>query len=755
MTFWRTLLKYAGIFLLFFVLMNANISGITPFAFGMFFALVWCNQKIYILAPLYLLSGVLAFGTVEHLIIDSITVGVFMLAFFLHLRFKKPLNRILIGCYAFLSQFGALYMASSVPESLWQAVVSLVLGLIYMYCYLHILQSVMIKGIHRVFCIDEVVCFGVTLFTLGAGLIGLPFSTYYFYGLIALALLLCADILGAEVCVMTAIFLGLGVAFAGGEYLVLPHLIFMGLFASICKSNQRVWASFSVVLIDAISGLYFMSNYTLVHFISVTVGACAYLIIPKKWLGVLRKLVLTEKDDFAVRALINKNRRALQKRLYYLTQVFEDLGNVFLRTMSKTGDFNENIGVLCESIRRQNCENCPKRKDCARFGSRIRDCVLSLLMFAYERGKVSLIDVQPVMAKNCTKIPIVLNSINTLIYEYRKNLQNANNLNGGRRMLSEQMMGIADIIGALANEMSVAVSFDTEREKLLVEQLRYAGIQCSEVVFYELSEAICRATLVIKTRDLQNPELLSVLSKVLGVKMEIESVSAGARPTFSVVSLKNASAFDIVFGVASMPKTIGQKSGDTHSVLKLGNDKILLSLCDGMGSGQGAYDTSSMALNMIESFYRAGFDSNLILRSANQLLSLTGEESFSAVDISVIDLHSGICEMIKFSSPPSFIKNGDKITEIKSSALPLGILEEIKPSTQDLVLRDNDMLVLMSDGVADSFGNKEELVSILGQINTLNPQEFANKLLEIALKNYKNYPKDDMTVLVGKIFTKL
>lgn len=755
MSFLRVSGKNAGIFLLFFVLMNGNIAGLTPFAFGMFFALVWCNQKIYILAPLYVLSGILAYGTVAHLIVDSITVGVFLVAFFLHYRFKKPLNRVLVGCYCFLSQFGAIYLSSGSPEALWQAIVTVILGLICMYCYLNILQNVILKGVRRKYCVDEIICFGVMLFGIGAGLWCLPFSTYYFYGILALVLLLCADILGAVVCVLVAIFFGLGVAFASGNYLVLSHLIFMGLFASLCKSNIRVWSGLAVLLIDVISGLYFLGDYDLIHLISVVVAVGIYLLIPKRWISFWRKSVLTDKEDFAVRSLINKNRRALQKRLYDLGQVFDDLGLVFLKMVSSTGGVKENLGILGGQVRRSNCESCHKRKECARFYTSIQDGIISLILLAYERGKVSLIDVPPVIAKNCVRLPIMLNFINTIVAEYKNSNQKESGLNSSRRLLSEQMTGIADIIGALANEMSEAVSFDTEQETALIEQLLYAGIQCSEAVFYQQDDTICRATLVVKTRDASNPELLAVLNKVLGVKMEIVGISSETKPTFCVVNCKNVSTFDVIFGVASRPKTLGQKSGDTHSVLKLGGDKILLSLCDGMGSGQDASNTSTLALNMIESFYRAGFSSNLILRSANQLLSLTGEEKFSAVDICVIDTHSGICEMIKVGSPSSFIKNGEQIAELKSSALPLGILQELKPDLRSLVLKDNDMIILATDGIIDSFDNLDDIRSCLAQMDTLNPQEIANRLLEIALKNYQNYPKDDMTVLVAKLFTKL
>ena len=182
---------------------------------------------------------------------------------------------------------------------------------------------------------------------------------------------------------------------------------------------------------------------------------------------------------------------------------------------------------------------------------------------------------------------------------------------------------------------------------------------------------------------------------------------------------------------------------------------MLLSLCDGMGSGENANRSSTLALNMVESFYRAGFRSDLILRSTNQLLTLNAEENFSAIDICVVDLFSGTCDMIKVGTPPSFIMNNQEITELNSHSLPLGILQELEPNINTIVLKDNDYIILATDGVVDSFGSIEILKEVIIQNDTKNPQDIANIILKAALKNYKDYPKDDMTVLVCKIFCKL
>ena len=49
------LIKYIFIFFCFYIISKANINGVIhPFSFGLLFALMWCNNNVLILAPLYI-----------------------------------------------------------------------------------------------------------------------------------------------------------------------------------------------------------------------------------------------------------------------------------------------------------------------------------------------------------------------------------------------------------------------------------------------------------------------------------------------------------------------------------------------------------------------------------------------------------------------------------------------------------------------------------------------------------------------------
>lgn len=99
-----------------------------------------------------------------------------------------------------------------------------------------------------------------------------------------------------------------------------------------------------------------------------------------------------------------------------------------------------------------------------------------------------------------------------------------------------------------------------------------------------------------------------------------------------------------------------------------------------MGSGERAEKASATAIGMVENFYRAGFDNDLILDCVNRLLTAAESEVFTAVDICVVDLKDGLADFVKLGAPMGMIKVGDAVNFIEGASLPVGIVEEVKPT---------------------------------------------------------------------------
>ena len=142
----------------------------------------------------------------------------------------------------------------------------------------------------------------------------------------------------------------------------------------------------------------------------------------------------------------------------------------------------------------------------------------------------------------------------------------------------------------------------------------------------------------------------------------------------------------------------------------------------------------------------------LFLSSVNKLLTFNKEESFACVDIAIVDLDSGLADVVKIGSPLAFILSGNTVKILESSSLPLGILDSLHPSTATYELAENDVLLFISDGISDAFGTAADMYECLRSIPAHNPQLLADTLLESALRANGGTAKDDMTALAVRLF---
>jgi len=178
----------------------------------------------------------------------------------------------------------------------------------------------------------------------------------------------------------------------------------------------------------------------------------------------------------------------------------------------------------------------------------------------------------------------------------------------------------------------------------------------------------------------------------------------------------------------------------------------MLALSDGMGSGEGARETSSSVLSLIECLYRTQVPSEVALGTVNRLLSVSGAENFVALDLAVINLDTLQCDFVKFGAPYGFVLTKGSVKLIEGSSLPLGIIDELKPSVCSEALSPGDVILFMSDGVTDAFGSSTDFADFLTAVSSANPQKLADKILGEALGLSSNSAGDDMTVVACKIF---
>ncbi|EAA9756167.1 stage II sporulation protein E, partial [Salmonella enterica] len=197
-------------------------------------------------------------------------------------------------------------------------------------------------------------------------------------------------------------------------------------------------------------------------------------------------------------------------------------------------------------------------------------------------------------------------------------------------------------------------------------------------------------------------------------------------------------------------------SGDSFSTVELGNGTFAVALSDGMGNGERARMESSAALNILEQLLQSGMDEKLAIKSVNSVLLLRSpEEMYATVDMALIDEYTAETTFMKIGSTPSFIKRGQEVIQVSASNLPIGIIKDIEVDLVTVQLQPGDVLIMMTDGIYDAPGyavNKELWMKrLIQEIDSDDPQEVADCLLESVIRYQQHEIYDDMTVIVGKI----
>jgi stage II sporulation protein E len=110
---------------------------------------------------------------------------------------------------------------------------------------------------------------------------------------------------------------------------------------------------------------------------------------------------------------------------------------------------------------------------------------------------------------------------------------------------------------------------------------------------------------------------------------------------------------------------------------------------------------------------------------------------------------------MKIGSTPGFIKRGKQVFMLSSANPPIGILNEIEIEPIEMQLQSGDLLIMVTDGIYDAsrhVANKDALLSrLIAEIQTKDPQDFADVLLEKVVRHHDGQIEDDMTVVISKI----
>ena len=225
---------------------------------------------------------------------------------------------------------------------------------------------------------------------------------------------------------------------------------------------------------------------------------------------------------------------------------------------------------------------------------------------------------------------------------------------------------------------------------------------------------------------------------------------------FHQYSFSQEARFRILHGISRYNKDNKEVSGDNFMISQLECGKTVAALADGMGTGKKAFFESQAVIELMEQCLNAGFDEKTSIDMINMAFSAAEyAENPVTVDMSIINRNLGVLTCIKMGAASTFIKRENWVEIIKSTTLPIGVLEQVDYDCTEKKLYDGDYVVMLSDGILENlpFINKEEkMVEIINSITLKAPEAMAGEILKKSLEYNEMMAKDDCTVIVMGLF---
>ncbi len=743
--------------IVFFVFANASIGQIIyPFAVGLMFALVWVNQKVWIVCPAFLLAVILANWSIENVITSIICCLVLVVPYYIHILLKKNIKVWEMAIFVAVSQIYPIINAILSGGEFYFDIISMLASILFYFVCINILEVVFSKGLVCKLSLAEMVCGGIFLCCFSSGLVFLNIEFFSFLKMfVAVVLLVSGFCFSAKNTVLLAVLLGSGTMLATDNPVFIAPFVIWGLFLSCVKVHKKILMPIALILAELLVGFYFNLYYSFsfLHLVSIGLSIGVFLALPSKIYERFSSLFATKDSRSAVKDVVNRNREILKKRLSFLSEVFNEMNIIFKKMVKKNLSKEQLKSQMKREIRTNICAFCPDKNHCERAYTSEMDKVFDeLSQVAFQRGKVSILDIPNFLSAHCNKVTNIISATNTLCDQYKRYSSLVGKFDTSKLLIADQMGGISNVLKNLSKETGASISFDNIRENKISEELLFNDVICDDVIVYENGIHSVMVSLSVRNEDKEKLIIPKIVGKICGGEMIVNQIISSTKPAFSILNLSLAPKYDCTFGLSTKIKTGSQTSGDCHSILKLEDDKYLFALCDGMGSGERAKETSENAISLIENFYKAGFDNELILSNVNKLLTLQKDDIFSALDICVVDLKNACCSIVKMGSPSGFLINKKECRIIESGALPLGIVDESQPLIKKVVASAGDFLILTTDGISDSFESDEALASFVCSLKDRNPQSISDKIMQQALLNSNNIAQDDMSVLVLKIY---
>ncbi len=611
---------------------------------------------------------------------------------------------------------------------------------------------------------EEIVCLVILLASLMTGTVGWTIQGVSMEHVLSRYLLLLfaftgGGTIGAAVGVVTGLILSLADMAALQQ---ISLLAFSGLLAGLLKEGGKVGVSAGVLIGSSILSIYGGGEDALyLTLVETSLAIMMFLLTPASvWKKVSRFIPGTPENLQSHQEYMRRVRDMTAGKIRQFSELFTQLSRSFAQTAETDGK-DEQIDQFLNRITASACQKCFKKEQCwEREVQTTYEAMRTMIETIHEQGTLIGHSIPKGFERKCVKVDKIISEIEREYDRFLTFHQLKKQVNESRKLVADQLSGVSRVMSDFAREIQREGIELSLQEKQVSTALEGLGLLVRRVEIHSLEEGKVDIEISQPTcygRDECAKIVAPMLSEILGENIVVKERHCEAYKDGSCkMCLASARTFEIDIGVAGAAKDGKLLSGDSFKTMDLGNGKVALAISDGMGNGERAYLESQSTLDMLQQLLKSGLDEKLAIKTVNSVLALRStDEVFATVDLALVDLQTAHTRFVKIGSTPSFIKRGSEVISVTASNLPVGILEEIEVDVVARTLKPGDLLIMMSDGIYEAPRHIENrqlwMKRLISELETDDPQEVADLLLERVIRHHYGQIVDDMTVLVARI----
>ena len=748
------------------LLNQSDSKGIAPFGIAYLMAVSVRNSKQKdVSAGIGVLLGYL---TVNSLLSDGnmylISIGVLTLSYLI-IPASKKIRKEILGFVLILSTFFIYGMAVNKYEvgvNITLCLIETVMIMPIYYVIKYAVDSIEEFDYKYLFSTEQLVSIGILFCLIVSGIGNVTIMDYSLKNIFALLLVLCVAYLGgAAYGAMIGVSMGVILGVASNDMMwSIGFFSVGGLIVGIFKDTGKIFSILAGIIIYFALGLY--SNVLSFKFGVEVLASCAlFLCIPRAaFKSIEVEINPDRKREFIDEGKLNSIREEFTFKLRELTTVLGTVSNCLGAATENEKLLMKGKGsALVENLADRCCSKCENRPACwdREFAQTYNS--FQALIQSYDENTICM---PADLEKKCVQSFTLLRNVENIVDNNTVNETIKERLAEGRKLLSYHIDSISNTLDDLLNDFKKQVIVNTDLEKRVRLALNKKSVNYNDIFCY--TDINGKIKIKISMDDYKgdehlNKKVIPLLNSLTRKKLCVceEESRLNSENDEYIISIQEEATFYMVSYNSMVPKNGENQIGDSYTFGNTKDGCYMTILSDGMGFGPEAGQESKATVDLVERFIEAGFDENITVNTVNSIMGMrfAEDEKYATLDLNKVDLYSGEAVFVKIGAAPTFIKRGNEIKIINSKNLPFGLVDEVDVEVIKEELQAGDIIVSVSDGILDiDKSNIEEKTWVEDYLSNANsdPRELSERILSKAKELSGGTVKDDMTVVVSKVY---